>query len=252
MASPLDNPAWWALTGPQKHLGAVRGSAARFDPLISPFGALADVRERGGWTDLAAVTDPGGGVALVAVHQDSGRPSLAPGPGWTPGWEGDGVQMIADRVDPKVIEPRMGPGAEDHPEALGKDDVPDMLVLAATAQPGPFLLRTVEFGGYFGIRRAGQLVAMAGRRLHPPGFVEISAVATHPDHRRHGLAELLVRTVVGDIVESGDVPFLHATKTNTNAIRLYRAMGFTVRRTVTFRIFRAPGGPDSAHAPTAT
>ena len=68
-----------------------------------------------------------------------------------------------------------------------------MLVLVAEAQPGPFLARTIEFGGYLGIRSQGRLIAMAGQRLRPPGYTEISAVATDPGHRRQGLAELLVR-----------------------------------------------------------
>lgn len=82
---------------------------------------------------------------------------------------------------------------------------------------------------------------MAGERMRPPGFTEISAVSTHPDRRRQGLAALLVRSVASAIVGRGDTPFLHAASTNTDAIRLYRSMGFTVRRRVAFVVVRAPG-----------
>ena len=36
----LDNPAWWALTGRQRALGRATPLAARFDPEVSPFGAI--------------------------------------------------------------------------------------------------------------------------------------------------------------------------------------------------------------------
>ncbi len=53
---------------------------------------------------------------------------------------------------------------------LGQADVQEMLDLARRTKPGPFLPRTVEMGTYLGIRRGGPLVAMAGERLHPPGW----------------------------------------------------------------------------------
>ncbi len=117
-----------------------------------------------------------------------------------------------------------------------------MLELVARTRPGPFARRTVELGGYVGIRRAGRLVAMAGERMRPTGWAEISAVATDPDHRRQGLGELLVRAVATGIAARGEVPMLHASADNTGAIRLYEAMGFTVRRRARFLGVRAPGG----------
>jgi predicted GNAT family acetyltransferase len=128
----------------------------------------------------------------------------------------------------------------ERPVTLTDVDVPDMLALVAEARPGPFLARTVEFGGYVGVRHDDRLVAMAGERLRPRGFTEVSAVATHPDHRKKGLAERLVRAVVHAATARGDVPFLHAAVSNTNAVRLYESMGFTVRRTVWFRVLQVP------------
>ena len=124
---------------------------------------------------------------------------------------------------------------------LSGDDVPEMLSLAAAAQPGPFEKRTVEFGGYRGIRIGRRLVAMAGERLRPPGYAEVSAVATHPEFRRLGLARQLVAVVVDTIVERGDTPFLHASASNPAVIRLYQSLGFTIRRPMRFVVFAAPG-----------
>lgn len=114
-------------------------------------------------------------------------------------------------------------------------------VLGLLTKPGPYLPRTVELGTYLGIRHRGRLVAMAGERLHPPGWTEISAVCTHPDHRGQGLATRLVRAIAVGIRERGETPFLHAAADNTNAIRLYESIGFTLRRRTNFVMVRTPG-----------
>jgi len=49
-----------------------------------------------------------------------------------------------------------------------------------------------------------------------------------------------VRAVVHGIRERGEHPFMHAAATNTNAIRLYEALGFTLRRRTTFAAVRTP------------
>lgn len=72
-------------------------------------------------------------------------------------------------------------------------------------------------------------MAMAGERMKPDGFTEISGVCSHPDARGQGLARLLSMYVAGRILERGEVPFLHAYATNTAAIRLYETIGFTLR-----------------------
>jgi ribosomal protein S18 acetylase RimI-like enzyme len=239
--SELDNPIWGALTGPQRHLGTSTELAARFDPAISPFGAMADAPTDAHWADLAAIAGPGGQLALVVPEGTD----PAPGAGWSVPWQAAGVQMVGDRIVPLSTDPPAAPVA-DTPVPLGVDDVGDMLVLAEVARPGPFLARTVEFGGYVGIRREGRLVAMAGERMRPPGYAEISAVATDPDHRRQGLAQLLARVVASAIDRRGETPFLHAAATNTNAIRLYESMGFVTRRRVTFLLLRAPGIGDGS------
>ncbi|GAA1631720.1 GNAT family N-acetyltransferase [Nonomuraea maheshkhaliensis] len=114
----------------------------------------------------------------------------------------------------------------------------DWADVAALAGPGGqvaytgegVLPRTVELGVYLGIRRSGELVAMAGERLHPPGWTEISAVCTHPAHRGQGLATRLVLAVAAGIRARGETPFLHAAASNTNAISLYERLGFRLRR----------------------
>ena len=50
---------------------------------------------------------------------------------------------------------------------------------------------------------------MAGERLHPPGWTEISAVCTDPAFRGQGLASRLVLAVAAGIRARGETPFLH-------------------------------------------
>ena len=115
-----------------------------------------------------------------------------------------------------------------------------MLELTERTKPGPFLPGTVELGGYLGIRRAGRLVAMAGERMRPPGFAEISAVCTDEAWRGHGFAARLTRAVAAGIAARGETPFLHAAADNANAIRLYKSLGFVHRRDVRFIAAKSP------------
>src|SRR5262249_41096737 len=112
---------------------------------------------------------------------------------------------------------------------LATADVPEMLALVELTHPGPFFSRTIEFGHYIGIRQNGQLVAMAGQRLHITGYREISAVCTHPDWQGKGYARLLCSILVNDIWTHGEVPFLHVLPGNDVARRLYESMGFSKR-----------------------
>jgi ribosomal protein S18 acetylase RimI-like enzyme len=229
----LDNPVWWSLSGRQRALGSATALAARFDPEISPFGGLADGDDPARWEDLALLAGPGDVVGLTG---DNGPPP----PSWTILRSFAGLQMVGDRIDPRAPLSARRDAPRDLLVPLGADDVPAMLELVARTTPGPFLARTVEFGGYVGIRREGCLIAMAGERMKPSDHTEVSAVATDPDHRRQGLAELVVRKVATGIIDRGETPFLHTAASNSGAIRLYQSIGFSVRRQVTFTILRSP------------
>ena len=119
-----------------------------------------------------------------------------------------------------------------------------MLALAELTEPGPFLLRTPELGRYVGLRREGRLLAMAGERFRLPGYVEISAVCTHPDARGEGLAGELTLNVAHAIRAGGDEAFLHVLESNENATRLYQKLGFVIRRKVDV-VFAQWHGPDA-------
>jgi ribosomal protein S18 acetylase RimI-like enzyme len=131
------------------------------------------------------------------------------------------TDAVVDRPDPEAT-------------VLGAADNPDMLDLAARTKPGPFTRDTRLLGTYLGIHRNGTLVAMAGERMHPEGWTEISAICTDPAARGQGLASRLIAAVVHGIRERGETPFLHVAARNENAVRLYEATGFVRRREVVF------------------
>jgi ribosomal protein S18 acetylase RimI-like enzyme len=215
----LDNPVWHSLVGPRRDLGERRGRAARFDPSVSPFAAIPDDPDPAAWADLAALAGPDGDTVIL-------RRTIEVPPGWEVPFRLDGVQMIAGPVF-EVASDGAGPA----PRPLTEADADDAMALIAAAPPGPFLPGTLRFGGYWGVRIDGRLVAMAGERLSVDGYTELSAVCTHPDVRGRGLAALLTRTVVAAVRERGDEAFLHAAASNTAAIRLYERLGFVLRST---------------------
>lgn len=224
MSHPLDNPAHASLTGPHAALATSRGLARAYAPEVCAFSALPDDPTEADWADLAALTGPDCTAVLFALE-------TSPPSGWTATFSVDGVQLVDERMD-----------ARPDPEAvvLGPADVPEMLDLVDRTRPGPFGPQTLTMGTYLGFRRDGVLVAMAGERMHPPGWTEISAVCTDADHRGQGLGARLVRAVAVGARARGERSFLHTTATNAGAIRLYEALGFVERRRLRFAGFAPP------------
>lgn len=227
MGHPLDNPIWSALTSRQTHCGGDGELARRFREDISPFAAV-----RNGSAEAIA--------ALAALAQgDDDMSLLEPNPPAPPAgialkMSAAGVQMVARAFS-----------ASEHArlsfEPLTDADAPEMLALALLTKPGPFRAATHTLGRFIGVRENGRLIAMAGERLQMHGFVEISAVCTHPDHRGRGLAGALMRAVGDRILSEGDTPFLHAYASNTNAIALYERLGFEHRTGVTHAMWTRVG-----------
>jgi ribosomal protein S18 acetylase RimI-like enzyme len=222
--APLDNPAYTALLGPHARLAQRSGNALRYPPDVAPFAGLPAEPAPDDWAGLADLAGPGGVAATAGVPAD-------PPDGW----------RVLTIIDSAQLTGELVTGEPDRDAiTLGPDDVPDMMNLVARTQPGPFLPRTIEFGGYLGIRQGGTLIAMAGERLRPPGWTEISAVCTDPQFRGQGLASRLTFAVAAAIRARGDAPFLHVMSSNVAAIRLYESLGFRFRRTAPFVVARAP------------
>ncbi|HVJ42394.1 MAG TPA: GNAT family N-acetyltransferase [Dongiaceae bacterium] len=226
---PLDNVPWFALTTWHSGIAEGAGPARRYPVEAAPFGGIEDT-SAASFAALGALLRPGESVRIRLPEDVVPPPGLA----------------VCERVHINQMVPsvlgyagigRAGTGRagggrraiKQHVIPLGAGDVPEMMVLAAIAEPGPFGVRTHELGQYLGIRLGGRLVAMAGERMRFPGHTEISAVCTHPDHRGQGYGRDLVDALVHRIAERGDMPFLHYQAGNP-AAGFYERLGFALRR----------------------
>ena len=219
-AHPLDRPVWNALTSRQAELAQGDARAWRLDAAYGPFAAAADDTPAS-LAALARLVPPDGELWLVEAE-------AVPPPGVTLARTALLNQMVAPAIAPAspafAIEP------------LSEADAPAMLALATLTEPGPFRSRTHALGDFVGVRIDGRLVAMAGERMKPTGFTEVSGVCTHPDFRGRGYAGGLMRLVAERIIARGETPFLHVYPHNEGAIALYEALGFRLRRAVTMTI----------------
>lgn len=211
MAHPLDNPIWQTLTGAHARFAVGSETAKRFAPGFSPILGFANPTQ----PDLAA----------VSPHCASGEHF------YVAGW--NGIVPAGWVLDEESTMFRMAwagampPADEDGTIVqLGATQAEQALALATRMAPGPFGLRTIELGDYFGIFEGGQLVAMAGERMRAGAFSEISGVCTHPDFQGRGLAGRLMRVLIRRQMARGETPFLHVMSTNASAHRLYLRMGF--------------------------
>lgn len=224
-AAVLDNAAWHSLAGPHAHFAIGDDLVRRYPEDVAPFVAVRTWDDPRVWDALRDLVGPGAEVGLSGYEGDLPE-----------GWEflggGEGVQL----VETDALRPR----PDDEAIELGADDAAEMMAIVERNQPGPFRPRTYELGRYIGIRRGGRLVAMAGERLHPTGWTEISAVAVDADHRRQGLASRLVLDVAFHIQQRGDRALMHAAASNVGAIAAYERLGFALRRVNRFAAVRTP------------
>jgi len=228
----LDNPIWNSLATCHAHLaiGAHigHGLARRYPADIGPLSAVQELTPEA-YADLAAIV-PEGDVAVLFLDS----------PEIPAGWQllrgGTLVQMVCPTVpdQPSLAETIL---------PMTPVDSPEMVTLASLTEPGPFRDHTANLGGFVGIRVDGRLAAMAGQRLAPTGFAEVSAVCTHPDFRGCGYAQALVAEVTRNIHSEGRIPFLTSFEANTRAIRIYQQVGFVHRRTFQLAVLKPPSAP---------
>ena len=212
---PLDHPIWTALTTTQQALAEGGARARRYPTEVTPFADMPDLSTEN-FAALAALmstTD----IAVLFTPQAVKAPA-------------EFKVVLADTGEQMIGTPIETPANGVEIVTLGVDDVPDMIELTALTRPGPFTARTHELGTFLGIRIDGQLVAMAGERMKPARYTEMTAVCVHPSHRGRGYGQMLLGAVSRQIVARGEIPFLHVFTSNHSAIALYRRQGMEIRR----------------------
>lgn len=221
----LDNPAWSALNGRHAHLAIGDGPVRRYPAEVSPFAAI----ENHAALTVLAERMTEGDTAVLWSPVDLDTP--------------DGLELVI-RFPVLQMEGAGFRPAEvtDDVPPLTIDDVPDMLDLTALTKPGPFGTRTRDMGHYIGLRIDGRLASMAGERMKPDGYSEISAICTHPDFQGRGLARRLTSIMGKRILAEGLTPFLNVLPENVTAIGLYESLGFKPRLVNQVHLFRKPGG----------
>jgi predicted GNAT family acetyltransferase len=211
----LDRPIWSALTTRQKHLAEGGPRALRYPVDMTPFADMIDMSA----ASFAALGDLLSGSQVAALFTQDAVEVPA---GFKVVLAGPCEQMIGSPVDCPLREAEI--------VTLGEADVPAMMALTALTKPGPFAARTYELGTFLGIRASGELVAMAGERMKPGNFVEMTAVCVHPEHRGRGYAQALLAAIARQIEARGELSFLHVFSNNTSAIALYQRQGMKIRR----------------------
>jgi ribosomal protein S18 acetylase RimI-like enzyme len=215
MTHPLDRPIWSALTTRQQHLAEGGALARRYPPDVTPFADMVDMSPR----SFAALGELMLGPEIAVLF----TPDAVSAP------EGFKI-LLAETGEQLIGTPAQASISGVEPVTLGAGDVAEMMALIELTKPGPFSQRTHELGTFLGIRVDGKLVAMAGERMKPANYTEMTAVCVHPDHRGRGYAKVLLGEVARQIVARGEIPFLHVFTSNTSAIALYRRQGMEIRR----------------------
>ena len=207
----LDNIAWHALSGPHARYATGTSDARRYAPGFSPIVGFADTK------------NPNFDALVPYCKPDEHF--------YCDGWAGatpSGWRIEAEGTMFKMVWEIPMPEADEAPEAvrLGPEHAAQAFELADLTRPGPFGLRTIELGEYFGCFEGERLVAMAGERMHAGKLREISGVCTHPDFQGRGLARRLMVKLIRRQMQREELPFLHVMSDNKNAHRLYERMGF--------------------------
>lgn len=212
---PLDHPIWTALTTTQQALAEGDARARRYPTDMTPFADMQDLSVEN-FAALAAMMSPTD-IAVLFTPEAVKAPAVF-------------KVMLAETGEQMIGTPVETPTDGVDIVTLGVDDVPAMMALTALTKPGPFSARTHELGTFLGIRVDGQLVAMAGERMKPARYTEMTAVCVHPSHRGRGYGQMLLGAVARQIVSRDEIPFLHVFSSNHSAIALYRRQGMEIRR----------------------
>ncbi|TYP97027.1 FR47-like protein [Tenacibaculum adriaticum] len=211
----LENPVWYSLCETHSKYVIDYNGVKFYNPTICPFGAFINESDTAkALNEYVKLSDK---FFLVSENK-------------TPAIETDfvkldkkieGCQMVLDSLIESEITEEIIPLTEDY--------IDEIYNLVWLVMPGYYRKRTFDMGKYFGIFKDGKLVSITGQRMQTDSFIEVSAVVTHPDYTRRGLAKQLTIHTTKEIIKAGKTPILHTTKGNP-AIKLYEKLGYNITR----------------------
>jgi len=214
----LDNPIWASLQTRHRHLARCTGGAARYAGDVAPFIGVENAD--------ASVDD----AITSLIEPDQTAYLLGVAPSVSDAYSLKAFAPLTQMICTEAITVIDGPQIIELSEAHRAD----VLALTALVYPHYFRPRTMDLGCYFGIYQGDRLAAIIGERLGTDAFQEMSAICTHPDFNGRGYARRLTAMLTNDTLECGRTPFLHVSKLNDRAVRLYEQLGYRHRSDIGF------------------
>lgn len=213
----LDNPVWYSLSEMHQHFAVGNSNIKFYHPDYCPFGGFnknemlaAPISEYAGLTGNFFIVGQKPGVPANLILR---------------------YELVCDQM---IMSQRIELEYNENIIKLTGEHTDQLFNLVNMVQPGYFKAKTSSLGDYFGIFKNNELVAVTGERMKMNRYNEISAVVTHPGHSGRGYAKQLVAHTVNHIFSQNKIPYLHVSETNSAAVNLYKKLGFTTRRKISF------------------
>lgn len=114
---------------------------------------------------------------------------------------------------------------------LAKADLADISGLFQVSYPENwFDPRMLETNQYFGYRRNGQLLSIAGVHVYSTAYkvAALGNITTHPHYRGQGLGRAVTAKLCQSLAETVDYIGLNVNSDNQAAVTLYQKLGFEV------------------------
>jgi predicted GNAT family acetyltransferase len=111
------------------------------------------------------------------------------------------------------------------------EDLDEVLQLYRDAYPGNwFDSRMLQTEQYFGIRKNGGLVSIAGVHVYSQQYkvAALGNIVTHPDYRSNGFGRAVTARLCRSLFETVDHIGLNVKSDNQIAVSMYKRLGFEV------------------------
>jgi GNAT superfamily N-acetyltransferase len=131
-------------------------------------------------------------------------------------------------IDPSLIHIRDTSGVN----RLSSQDREELLTLYRISYPDNwFNERMLLTGQYYGIKKDGQLVSVAGVHVYSEKYrvAALGNITTHPSLRNRGYGEIVTAHLCKQLTHKVDHIGLNVHSGNLPAIRCYRKLGFEIR-----------------------